>query len=119
MCEYQLFCHAENIGRDYSDSYQQKPYRVFNVQVTEDEYKNIKIPRITLKFDSKESYASRYQTAFKKAWSEATPELQQQFLDIPHFNAVIFEKITGVRIETDEKDSEIIELNGKKYKLID
>jgi uncharacterized protein YwqG len=122
MSEYQLFCYSDSHGRDYPDSCQQKPYRVFNTQLTEEEYSKISIPKLKLEFDKNESYATRYQTAFKKAWSEATQELKQQFFDISHFDWDIFTKITGVEPETvtqPTETQEIIELNGRKYKLID
>jgi hypothetical protein len=118
MSEYQLFCYSESLGRDYPDSYQQKPYRVFNTQLTEDEYFKISIPKLELEFDKEESYTTRHQTAFKKAWSKASQELKQQFYNLPHFDWDIFTKITGVEPETVIGSQDIIELNGNKYQLI-
>jgi hypothetical protein len=122
MSEYQLFCYAEEFGHNYSDSYQQKPYRVFNIHLSDIEFQAIDIPKIKLEFDKNELYTTRYQTAFKKAWLNLDSTEKQKFFDIPYFNWDIFTKITGVEKEKQvEKadDSEIIELNGKKYKRID
>jgi len=99
MSEFQLFCYAEECWREFEDSYQQKPYRVFNTQVTEEEYRRIKSPNIKLVFDTGESYKTRYKTSFKKAWSELAEEEKQEFFDIPHFNWEIFTKITWVEPE--------------------
>ena len=98
MTKFNLFCYSDEYGD--KDSFQQKSYRVFNTQITENEYIKIKIPKIKLFFDKDEEVASRYQTAFKKAWELLTKEKKQKFFDIPHFNWDIFTKITGV---TEEK----------------
>jgi uncharacterized protein YwqG len=120
MSEFQLFCCADNYGREEPGSYQQKPYRVFNVELTESEFSNINIPKISLEFDKNESSDTIYQTAFKKAWNELRQEEKQKFFDIPHFNWDIFTKITGIEPEIQEaKLDEIIELDGKRYKLVD
>jgi hypothetical protein len=97
MSEYQLFCYAESYGKEFTDSYQQKPYRVFNKEISEKEFNKIKIPRIKLDFDSEENYTTRYQTAFQKAWDILSVARRQEFYDIPHFNWDIFTKITGVK----------------------
>lgn len=99
MSEYQLFCYADTFGRKYTDSYQQKPFRVFNVEITQEEYNKIKIPQMELKFDKNKNYSIRYQTAFKNAWDKASQELKQQFFNLPHFDWDIFTKITGVEKE--------------------
>jgi hypothetical protein len=81
MSENQLFCFAEMFGREYADSYQQKSFRVFNVQVTEKEYLEIREKVWKLNLGER-----NYQ------------EKKQELLEIPYFNAEIFEKITGLKI---------------------
>lgn len=84
MTEYNLFCRAEKYND--KDSFQQPRRRVFNTQVTEEEYQAIKIPYHKLEFDEDENYGTRYQTAFKKMRATLTKEQKQEYLDIPHFN---------------------------------
>ncbi len=87
MAEKQLFC---------TSSEEPKSFRVFNVEISEDEYRKIEKPMIQLEFNIDEDSETVFHTAFKKAWKELTIEQKQQFFDIPHFNWEIFTKITGV-----------------------
>ena len=98
MTEYNYFCSAKEYND--KDSFQQKRYRVFNVEVGKDEYSEI--PKICHKFefDKNESYTTRFQTAFKKIWDKLSDKEKQQYFDIPHFNWEIFTDITGVKKET-------------------
>ena len=97
MTEYNLFCFAE-VSND-ENSFQQKRYRVFNKEITKEEYEKITIPKIELHFDKDESFDTRYQTAFRKAWNELSQEGKNKFLNLPNFSKDIFFKITGVQIE--------------------
>jgi len=84
MTEFNYFCWSENY--DDENSFQQKKYRVFNVEISKEEYE--KIPKLykKLELDVKESYYTRFQTAFKKMWVTLTQEEKQEYFDIPHFN---------------------------------
>ena len=84
MTEYNLFCWSKKY--DDKDSFQQPRWRVFNTQITEDEYKKIKIPYHKLEFDKNEHYDTRFQTAFKKMRVALTKQQKQEYFDIPHFN---------------------------------
>lgn len=66
MTEYNYFCWS----KEYNDStsFQQKRYRVFNVEVGKEEYGKIKKIYNKLEFDPNESPTTRYTTAFKKMW---------------------------------------------------
>lgn len=123
MTEYNYFCRSKEYNDDMS--FQQKRYRVFNVEVGHEEY--IKIKRIyhKLEFDQDESYTTRYATAFKKMWNWLTLEEQQEYLDIPHFCWEGFTYITGITPE-DCKNNQaqslvgkeaMVEIDGKKYKV--
>ena len=112
MTEYNYFCWSKKYNDD--NSFQQKRYRVFNVEVGEEEYNKVKKIYHKLEFDENESYEIRFQTAFKKMWNKLTKEQQQEYLDIPHFNWGGFIYITG--ITPDMVNSEkMINLDGKKY----
>jgi len=60
---------------------------------------------------------------YKEAWAlywntEATEEEKQRFLNLPNFNADIFEEITGIKVGSDSScHNKIVEIDGKKYKL--
>ena len=96
MTGYNIFCYADKEGD--KNSFQQAEYRIFNVQITKEEYHNIEIPKITLDFDKDEPHDTRYKTAFKKAWEKLDEDGKKQFTDLPHFDPDIFEKITGVNV---------------------
>ena len=96
MTEYNLFCYAEEFNDE--NSFQQKRYRVFNKEITKEEYDKISIPKIKLEFDNNEWYTTRYQTAFKKAWNELSQDDKNKILDLPHFDKDIFFKITWIQI---------------------
>ncbi len=115
MTEYNYFCWSEEYNDD--KSFQQPRYRVFNKQVTKEEYFDIKRIYHKLEFDSSESYKTRYTPAFKKMWNKLTPEEQQEYLDIPFFSWEGFTYITGIRPE-DVKSNDIITVEGKRYKLM-
>lgn len=114
MTEYNYFCWSKKFND--KDSFQQARYRVFNVQLTKEEYE--KIPKINskLEFDRNESYATRYQTAFRKMWEGLTKEEQKEYLDIPHFNWEGFTFITGIKKEDVESKKKII-LDGKEIEI--
>lgn len=94
MTEYNYFCWATNSQAD--TGFQQKRYRVFNVEVSSEEYFKINKLFHRIEFDESEIYETRFSTAFKKMWNNLSEEKQQEFLDIPHFNWEGFTYITGV-----------------------
>lgn len=110
MTEYNYFCWAKEYND--KDSFQQQRYRVFNVEVSKEEYNKISKLYDKLEFDPNESYDTRFQTAFKKMWNSIPPERQQEYLNIPHFNWEGFTFITGITPE-DVKDT----MSGKEVKI--
>ena len=92
MTEYNLFCFSEKFNDE--NSFQQKRYRVFNKEITQEEYNKISVLEIKLEFDKSEVSSTRYQTAFKKAWNELSQDNKNKILDLPHFDKDIFFKIT-------------------------
>ena len=96
MTEYNLFCYSEESNDE--NSFHQKRYRVFNKEITKEEYYKISIPEIKLEFNSSEILKTRYKTAFKKAWNELSQDEKNKFLNLPNFNKDIFFEITWVEI---------------------
>ena len=92
MTEYNYFCWSEEFNDD--NSFQQKRYRIFNVEVSKEEYNKTKKIYHELDFDKNEQYDTRFQTAFKKMWKKLTQEEKQEYLNIPHFNWKGFTFIT-------------------------
>jgi len=115
MTELNYFCWAENSEVDW---YQQPKYRVFNVQLTEEEYH--KIPKLyhRLEFDSGEDPSTRYQTAFKKMRDWLTTSQKQQYLNIPHFNAEWFKFITGIDVSKEVEEYTLEEVCKMLWKDI-
>jgi len=95
MTEYNYFCWAKKYG-DEQSSHQTK-YRIFNTQVTEEEYKALDKISSPLTFDptKEESYG----TVFIKMWDTLTKEQKQEYYDIPHFSWEGFTFITGIEKE--------------------
>lgn len=114
MTEYNYFCWSEKLND--RDSFQQPRYRVFNVQLSKEEYEKIPKINLELKFDRNEPSAKRYQTAFRKMWQRLTKEEQKKYLDIPHFNWEGFTFITGITKEDGESKKKII-LDGKEIEI--
>lgn len=84
MTEYNYFCWSEKLNDE--NSYQQKKYRVFNVEISKEEYNNIDIIYNKLELDNTEHTKTRYQTAFKKMWDKLEQKEKQRYFNIPHFN---------------------------------
>lgn len=109
MTEYNLFCWSEK--HNDKNSFQQKRYRVFNTEVTKEEYNSIFIPTHTLKFDKNEDCKTRYKTAFRNMWNKLTQTEKEKYYNIPHFNWEGFTFITG--IEKDKIDKVKLTIEGK------
>ena len=92
MTEYNMFCGVKEYNDD--DSFQQKRYRIFNKEISKEEYNKIVVPKIKLEFDKDLSYDVRYNTAWKNAWDKLSKEEKEQFTNLPHFDAEIFKEIT-------------------------
>lgn len=61
-----------------------------------------------------------YKEAWAQAWKELSKETRQQFLDLPNFDAKIFEEITGINVSESEPQScegKVVTIDGKKYRL--
>jgi hypothetical protein len=117
MSEHQLFCFAEEYGSIYRDSMQQKSYRIFNIEVSKEEYMTMMPPSIKLWFNKNEPNATRYSTAFKNAWSLLNQEQKKKFTSLPHFNKDIFLKITGVDVDLEPSNQMTIKEIEKRLEI--
>jgi deoxyhypusine synthase len=84
MTEYNYFCWSEKVNDE--NSFQQKRYRVFNTEVSKDEYVNIKKIYHKIELNSSDDYEVRFQNGFRKMWNTLSKEEKQEYLDIPHFD---------------------------------
>ena len=116
MTEYNYFCWANEYND--KDSFQQKRYRVFNKEVSKEEYNEIEKIYHELKFDSNESFNTRYATAFKRMWDKLDSKQKQRYFDIPHFNWDGFTFITGIEPEEEEMTlKEVCKELGRDIKI--
>ena len=60
-----------------------------------------------------------YKEAWELAWKEMTEEIKDKFLNLPNFDADIFEEITGIEVGKKEvKDDKVdIEIDGVKVRI--
>ena len=138
MSENMLFCLGDGQYESTGDGYQ-KNYRIFNREVSKEVFEKannaptFELP-IAKWIDKKDMTAeekklkSYWETtggylktlSYEDAWKEAkmSDEFKNWVKNLPNFNAEIFEKITGLKIENCDCNAETIEVNGKKYKLI-
>jgi PPE-repeat protein len=59
-----------------------------------------------------------YKEAWAAGWAEATQEQKDWYKSLPNFDAAIFEEITGIFLGDEARESDIIEVNGVKYKKV-
>jgi hypothetical protein len=101
MTEYNTFCYSENY--DDENSFQQPKYRVFNKEVGEERYKEIKekINQILSGFKLKLN-----ENSWSKEWEKVTPEQWQRLMSLAEevrgddFKEG-FEFISGIEISPD------------------
>jgi len=139
MSEYMIFClgTGESSGEGY-----QKSYRVFNKDVSKDDYNKILsslsgvnilltawIYEKNMTDDEKDNVNGwsemggylktfSYQDAWANFWAIATQETKNKILDIKQFDATIFKGITGIDVSRSESLSGKtvkVEIDGKKY----
>ncbi len=114
MTEYNYFCWSKEYND--KDSFQQKRYRVFNVEVSKEEYDKIKKIYYKLDIDKSGNLKTRFQTAFKKMWEGLNKKGKQEYFNIPHFNWEGFTFITGIKKE-DLNDKVTITCEGKEVEI--
>ncbi len=139
-----IFCLGDGKYESKGEGYQ-KNLRIFNIEVSEDEWSKARnaTPKFELPIakwvdkkymtkEEKENWTSCNQTggflktlSYQNAWAEAWPKASDAFKkwvkDLPHFDAEIFEKITGQKIDSplSLKGKEVeVKLDGVSYKAI-
>ena len=59
-----------------------------------------------------------YKEAWAAGWAKASDEQKKWYQSLPNFSWSIFTEITGIEPENDIKQSDVIEVNGIKYRKI-
>jgi len=113
MTECNYFCYSKEYNSDIS--FQQPRYRVFNIQLSEEEYYKIDKLYLKLEFDKNESYKTRYKTAFKKVFEKLSQEDKNKIISLPWFNADDFLEYYWV----DVRKIETIDIWWVKYNKSD
>ncbi len=127
MSERMIFCLGEGKYEPKGEGYQ-KNNRIFNVQLTPEEWDEIEQPNIKLpvtKWIDKSDMTTQEKKdkpvykdlggylkvlSYEDAWAEWWANNDhQEILDLPHFDADIFKQITGIDVET--------KLSGKTVKI--
>jgi len=138
MSEYMLFCLGGEDSRK-GEGYQ-KSNRIFNVDVSHDKYMEARqsLPTLNLgitkwtdkkdmtkeeknsvsSWETRGGYLKRYtyEEAWATTWDKLSNSDRQKFLDLPHFDAEIFEAITGIDVEVAEAPK-TINVGGKEYEV--
>jgi len=144
MSEKMLFCLGEGKYELKREGYQ-KNNQIFNVQVTEEEWDNAInsqpafilpltawVKREEMTDEEKENISGwsemdgylksqSYQDAWKEGWANASQEFKDWVKNLPHFNPELFEKITGIKFESEVKEMTVSEINkvlGYDVKII-
>ena len=144
MSEKMIFCLGEGRCESKGIGYQ-KNLMMFNKPITQEEYdtqikylnaKNFKLPIakwVEYKdLDKDEQTATTkqlggllktlsYEDAWKKMWSEMKQENRNFFRTLLNFDADIFEKITGIKIDEEAEEmtlKQICEKLGRTIKII-
>jgi hypothetical protein len=135
-----IFCLGDGKYEIKGEGYQ-KNNRIFNIQVTKDEWDAAKktLPELKIGltkwvdkkdmtaqekkdksgWDTMGGYLKRfeYKEAWGAWWENATKKDRQAILDLPHFNADIFEKITGISVDAQTTNPREIVIDGATYVL--
>lgn len=142
MSESMLFCLGKHKYAEEGEGYQ-KNYRIFNNDVSKDEWNEIKdsLPNIELPLthwtEEKEMSSQEkkdfkiykeiggylkvlsYEDAWKEWWNKASQEDKNKILDIPQFDEEIFKGITGLdvkKIDSLSGQEVEVKIGGKTYK---
>lgn len=111
MTEHNYFCYSKEYNSD--TSFQQPRYRIFNKQLTKEEYNKIEKLYLKLEFDKNETPLTRYKTAFKKAWDKLSEEDKNKITSLPWFNAEDFLEYYWVDIKNNDVNNAIKLLQDK------
>lgn len=130
MSEQMIFCLGDGRLESKGEGYQ-KNYRIFNKSVAKERFHEVigKKPNFTLPIctwtgqDKLETLS--YKDAWTKGWKEASKEFKEWIFALPNFDLDIFNKITGLNLESinlqipDLKGKEVeVKFEGQTYKAI-
>ncbi len=99
LSERMIFCAGDG-GEISSGPGFQKINQIFNVQVTTEEWDQARksLPHMMLDFAGRS-----YEQAWVRWWDEASDKDRQAITDLPHFDAAIFEQITGITVSNERQ----------------
>lgn len=114
MTEYNLFCYAEDVNKD---GFQQLRYRVWNKEISEDRYFEVRSKVKDILKDLKLELNGNY---WSEEWKKVTKEQWLELSKIPEFDKEITEKIIGFKLEEPKEMTvtEISEKLGYEIKII-
>lgn len=101
MTEYNKFCQSDEYNSN--TSFQQKRFRIWNKEISEEEFEHFKTPEIELDLKHK---------TWEDAWKGADIS---KFKDLKAFKKEIFEKITGLEIK---EGKVILELTRSEFEKL-
>ena len=131
LSERMIFCLGEGKYESKGEGYQ-KNNRIFNVEVSKDDWDKARasLPELKIavtKWIDKADMTDKekkdhlvykeiggflkrfeYKGAWGLWWDDASKSDRQKILDLPHFNAGIFEEITGIKVGDNSKKRELL-----------
>jgi len=116
-----IFCLGEGRYKTEGKGYQ-KNNRIFNKEVSEEEFNKAKNLQPTLLLPISMWIEAEtggylktlsYKDAWKEVWKTASKEFKDWVKNLPNFDAELFEKITGVKFESEIKEMTIKEISEK------
>lgn len=119
MTEYNYFCYAEEYND--KDSFQQKRYRIFNQEVSKDEYNEIEKIRMEIEIDDSEPPNTRYKTAFVRAWNKLPGSEKKKVTSLKWFDKDAFKKYYWVDVEENIEEltlEQVCKELGRDVKII-
>jgi hypothetical protein len=136
MSEKMIFCLGDGKYESKGEGYQ-KNNRIFNKEVTIEEYSRqinskpkfilpvtmwVKKEDMTDEEKNNKSNWSElggylktlsYKNAWKEGWKNSSKEFKNWVKNLPNFNAELFEKITGIKYESEVKEMTVKEISEK------
>ena len=141
MSEYMIFCLGNSNLNETDEGYQ-KIYRVFNQDVSKEEFEKIKsslsgvevyptrwVDKKDMSKEEKDEVSGwsemggylktfSYEEAWKNWWNEAKQEDKDKILKVKYFDSEIFKGITGLDVKNDSLIGSIAEvkIGNRVYK---
>jgi Pentapeptide repeats (8 copies) len=116
-----IFCFNQIVELSYDDYYLLIPLLDFNLtQWILPENMSEEEKTQNPKWETCEGYLKTYEykEAWQNSWNKLTQKNKQKFLDLPNFDAKIFEEITGINVKVTTAKAELLKtIQETKQKL--